>query len=155
MTNHNPPDPYSRYSTQELSACYDINTKYFGVTNGATMAVELPTTQIQACQEANGQFCSITTPFQPLANPPSWHSSSICKKQGGYHLQMLSVQIHKASATNLPTQIAPDVWILTTPVTASIEHHDIDMSGEAHGNHSYPETNAHTEATYGLQYHLI
>ena len=29
-----------------------------------------------------------------------------------------SVQIHKASATNLPTQVAPDVWILTTPATA-------------------------------------
>ena len=28
------------------------------------------TTQFQACQEANGQFCSITTPFQPLAHPP-------------------------------------------------------------------------------------
>ena len=28
------------------------------------------------------------------------------------------MQICKASATNLPTQIAPDVWILTTPVTA-------------------------------------
>ena len=27
------------------------------------------------------------------------------------------------------------------------------MSGEAHGNHSYPETN--TEATYGLQFHII
>ena len=25
---------------------------------------------------------------------------------------------NKASTTNLPTQIAPDVWILTTPVTA-------------------------------------
>ena len=35
------------------------------------MAVELSTTQFQVCQEANGQFCSITTPFQPLANPPS------------------------------------------------------------------------------------
>ena len=35
------------------------------------MAVELSTTQFQACQEANGQFCNITRPFQPLANPPS------------------------------------------------------------------------------------
>ena len=35
------------------------------------MAVELSTTQCQACQDANSQFCSITTPFQPLANPPS------------------------------------------------------------------------------------
>ena len=35
------------------------------------MAVELATTKFQACQEANSHFCSITTPFQPLANPPS------------------------------------------------------------------------------------
>ena len=35
------------------------------------MAVELSITQFQVCQEANSQFCSITTPFQPLANPPS------------------------------------------------------------------------------------
>ena len=53
------------------SACYDVDTKYLGVTKDATMAVELSTTQFQACQEANDQFCSITTPFQPLANPPS------------------------------------------------------------------------------------
>ena len=31
-----------------------------------------------------------------------------------------SVQICKALATNLPTQIAPDAWILTTPVTAPL-----------------------------------
>ena len=53
------------------SAHYDVDTKYLGVTKDATMAVELSTTQFQACQEANGQFCSITTLFQPLANPPS------------------------------------------------------------------------------------
>ena len=53
------------------SACYDVDTKYLGITKDATMAVELSTTPFQACQEANGQFCSITTPFQPLVNPPS------------------------------------------------------------------------------------
>ena len=50
-----------------FSAHHDINTKYLGITKDATMAVELSTTQFQVCQEANGQFCSITTPFQPLA----------------------------------------------------------------------------------------
>ena len=53
------------------SAYFDIDTKYLGVTKDATMAVELSTTQFQTCQEASGQFCSITTPLQPLANPPS------------------------------------------------------------------------------------
>ena len=31
---------------RNYSACYDVNTKYFGVTKDATMAVELATTQI-------------------------------------------------------------------------------------------------------------
>ena len=35
------------------------------------MAVELSTTQFQACQQANGQFCHISTPFHPLATPPT------------------------------------------------------------------------------------
>ena len=118
------------------------------------MAVELSITQFQACQDANGQFCSITTPFQPLANPPSCIAALYVKSKVDITCKC-SVQICKASATNLPTQIAPDVWILTTPSYSSIEHHDIDMSGEAHGNHSYPETNTHTEATYSLQCHLI
>ena len=83
------------------------------------MAVELSITQFQACQEANCQFCSITTPFQPLANPPSciaalyvWSTVDITSK--------CSLQICKTSATTLPTQIAPDVWILTTPITMPV-----------------------------------
>ena len=54
--------PHGNYS-----ACYDVNTKYFGVTKDMTMAVELSTTQFQACQQANGQFCHIPTPFQLLS----------------------------------------------------------------------------------------
>ena len=99
------------------SACYDVDTKYLGVTKDVTMAVELSTTQFQACQEANGQFCSITTPFQPLANPPSCIAALYAKSTVDI-TSKCSLQICKASATNLPTQIAPDVWIITTPVTA-------------------------------------
>ena len=58
--------PHGNYS-----ASYDINARYFGVTKDATMGLELSTTQFQTCQQANGQFCHISTPFQPLANPPT------------------------------------------------------------------------------------
>ena len=51
-------------------AHYDINARYFGVTKDATMGVELSTAQFQTCKPANGQFCHISTPFQPLANLP-------------------------------------------------------------------------------------
>ena len=101
------------------SACYDVDTKYLGVTKDATMTVELSNTQFQACQEVNGQFCSITTPFQPLANPPSCIAALHAKSTVDI-TSTCSLQICKASATNLPTQIAPDVWILTTPVAAPV-----------------------------------
>ena len=81
------------------------------------MALEPSTTQFQACQEANGQFCSITTPFQPLANPPSCIAALYAKSTVDITSKCL-LQICKASATNLPTQITPDVWILTTPDAA-------------------------------------
>ena len=58
MPNHNPLDPNSRYSTQELLSLLYIKTKYLGVTKDATMAVELSTTQFQACQDANGQIAA-------------------------------------------------------------------------------------------------
>ena len=99
------------------SACYDVDTKYLGITKDATMAVELSTTQFQACQEPNGQFCIITTPFQPLANPPSCIAALYAKSTVDI-TSKCSLQIQKASITNLPTQIAPDVWILTTPIAA-------------------------------------
>ena len=81
------------------------------------MVVELSTTQFQVCQEANGQFCSITTPFHPLANPPSCIASLYAKNTVDI-TSKCSLQIWKASGINLATQIAPDVWILTTPLAA-------------------------------------
>ena len=95
--------PHGNYS-----AHYDVNTKYLGVTKDATMAVELSTTQLQACQDANGQFCSITTPFQPLANPPSCKAALFTKSKTGI-TSKCPLQICKTTTTNLPTQIAPDV----------------------------------------------
>ena len=99
------------------SVCYDVTTKYLGVTKDATMAVELSATQFQVCQDANGQFCSITSLFRPLASLPSCIAALYTKSKTGI-ASKCSLQICKTTTTNLPTQIAPDVWILTTPVTA-------------------------------------
>ena len=68
------------------------------------MAVEPSTTQFQACQDSNGQFCSITTPFQPLANPPTCIAAQYAKNKADI-ASKCSFQICKASTTNLPTQI--------------------------------------------------
>ena len=74
----------------------------------ATTVVELSTTQFEVCQEANGQFCSITTPFYPLANPPSCIAALYAKSTADI-TSKCSLQIWKASGVNFPTKIAPDV----------------------------------------------
>ena len=106
--------PHRNYSAQ-----YDVKTKYIGVTKNVTMAVELSTTQFQACQQANGQFCHISTPFQWLANPPTYIAALYAKSKTGI-ASTCSLQICKTTTTNLPIQITPDVWILTTLATAPV-----------------------------------
>ena len=106
--------PHGNYS-----AHYDINTRYFGVTKDATMGFELSTTQFQICQQANGQFCHISTPFQPLANPPTCITAIYTKSKASI-ASKCSLQLHKTTTTALPTQITPDVWILTNPVSAPV-----------------------------------
>ena len=118
----------TRYATQvftleiphgNYSAHYDMNTKYLGVSKDVTMGVELSTTQFQTCQQANGQFCCISTPFQPLANPPTCIAALYAKSKTGISSKC-SLSICKTTTTNLPVQKTPDVWILTTPTTAPI-----------------------------------
>ena len=94
-----------------------MHTKYLDVTKDATMAGELSSTQFRVCQEANGQFCSITTPFQPLANPPLYITALYARNPTDITSQC-SLQTRKTSDANLPTQISPDLWILTTPLSA-------------------------------------
>ena len=91
--------------------------KYFGVTKDATMGLELSSTQFEICQQANGQFCHISTPFQPLDNPPTCIAVLYAKSTTSI-ISKCSLQLSKAMTTSLPTQITPDVWILTTPATA-------------------------------------
>ena len=83
------------------------------------MGVELSTTQFQISQQANGQFCHISTPFQPLANPPMCITALNAKSKAGI-ASKCSLQLHKTTTTALPTQITPDVWILTTPVIGPV-----------------------------------
>ena len=106
--------PHGNYS-----ACYDINTKYFRVTKDATMGLEPSPAQFWTCQQANGQFCHISTPFQPLANTPTCIAVLYTKSKASI-TSKCSLQLWKTTTTTLPTQLTPDVWILTTPATAPV-----------------------------------
>ena len=91
------------------------------------MAVELSTTQFQACKEANDQFCSITTLFQPLANPPSCIAVLYVKNMGGYCIKMLIADMQ--SLSYYPTY--PNITRCLDPHYTSYstsKHLDINMS---------------------------
>ena len=61
----------------------------------------------------------ISMPFQLLANPPTCIAALYTKSKAGI-ASKCSLQLHKTTTTILPTQITPDVWILTTPATAPL-----------------------------------
>ena len=83
------------------------------------MGLELSNTQFETCQQVNGQFCHMSMPFQPLANPPTCIAALYAKSKPGI-TSKCSLQLRKTTTTALPTQITPDVWILTTPTTAPV-----------------------------------
>ena len=62
----NLPVPVGNYSMR-----YTMDNKYLGVTYDRTKAMDIPEDQFKLCKEANRQFCPLTTPLQPLTNPPS------------------------------------------------------------------------------------
>ena len=64
----NLPVPVGNYSMR-----YTMEMKYLGVTYDRTKAMDIPEEQFKLCKEANGQFCPLLTPLQPLqlTNLPS------------------------------------------------------------------------------------
>ena len=113
------------------------------------MGLELSTAQFQTCQQANGQFCHIYTPFQPLANPPTCIAALYAKSKASITLKC-SLQLCKTTTTALPTQITPDVWILTNYSYGPSHHHKSNMPRETHGNNCNSTTTTCTETAYGL-----
>ena len=96
-----------------FTACYDVNTPYLGITQDETMAVEISQHQFCICQEANGQFCNIHAPFQQLAYPPSCITALYTTNTVSISTRC-SLQIRKTQNISIPSQMALNVWILTT-----------------------------------------
>ena len=140
--------PHGNYS-----ACYDINTRYSGVTKDTTMGLELSTTQFQTCQQANGQFCHISTPFQPLANPPTCIAALYTKSKASI-TSKCSLQLSKTTTTTLPTQITPDVWILTSPAMAPVDTITLICPEKPMETVCNSTTATCTKTAYGLQCHF-
>ena len=98
-----------------LSAHYNIDNKYLNVTHDETKAV-ISEQQFSTCQKANRQYCSINTPFQPLANQPFCITAVYTKNKVGIE-KRCSLQIRNTNSATIPTPIAPNEWILTSAPT--------------------------------------
>ena len=81
------------------------------------MAVEISQHQSSICQKANGQFCNTHAPFQPLTNPPSCITALYTKNTASISSRC-SLQIRKTQNISIPSQIAPNIWTLTTAPSA-------------------------------------
>ena len=100
-----------------LSACYNIDTKYLVITYDETKVVEILEQQFITCHQPNRQFCSITTPLQPLSNPPSCISATYAKNKAGIE-KGCDLQMRNTNSTTIPTSIPPNVWMLASAPTA-------------------------------------
>ena len=96
-----------------FTACYEVDTKYLRITQDETMAVAILDKQYSTCKEANGQFCNIYTPFQPLANLSSC-ITTLCSKNSVSIVTRCSLQVRKAHTVSIPSSIAPNVWLITS-----------------------------------------
>ena len=94
------------------------------------MAVELLSHQFHICQAANGQFCTIPTPFQLLANPPTCISALYARNLASISSRC-SLQIRKTLDLSIPSQIAPNVWILTTALSTPASTITLIFPGKA------------------------
>ena len=141
--------PHGNYS-----ACYNIKTRYFGVTKDATMGLELSNTQFETCKQANGQFCHMPTPFQPLANPPTCIAALYAKSAASIESNCF-LQLCKTTTTPLPTQITPDVWILITPPSAPLDTISLICPEKPMTTIPVNVTTTHTKTAYSLQCHFF
>ena len=91
---------------RNLSAFYDIDTKYLGMSFDKAKAVEISKQQFITCQQANWQFWSINTPLHPVAKPSSCIAAIYAKNKTGIE-KKCSLQIRNMDSATIPTLIAP------------------------------------------------
>ena len=104
-----------------LSAEYKFSCKYIGVTYGETKEVAITNLQYRACHHANGQFCRINAPFQPLTNPPSCITTLYSKNDQAIKEQC-SLIISHIPPTYIPIVVTSNLWIIPSNPRPKDQH---------------------------------
>ena len=102
----NLPVPHSN-----LLAQYKINHRYTGDIHDETKAVAIMDQQYMECQHANGQFCRINGPFQPLTNPPSCITALYAKNDQAIGEQC-SLSVSHVPHTFILVAVTTNLWII-------------------------------------------
>ena len=134
-----------------FSACYNINSKYLGITYDETKAVEILEQQFSICQKANRQFCSINACFQLLANPPSCITAIYTKKKAGIE-KGCSLQIRNAnSVNNANSSKCMDSNFSTY---SGINRNNVNLSRSSTLIHQNTETHPHSLTAISMQCYI-
>ena len=92
-----------------------MGTKYLGVTYDRTKAMDIPEEQFKLCKEVNGQFCPLTTPLQPLTNPPSCVATLYTKNSREID-RLCELTTKTQPELYLPIPLVSNVWaIISSP----------------------------------------
>ena len=106
----NLPVPVGNYSMR-----YTMDTKYLGVTYDRTRAMDISEEQFKLCEEANGQFCPLSMPLQPLTNLPSCVAALYTKNSREIN-RLCELTTKAQPELYLPIPLAPNVWaIISSP----------------------------------------
>ena len=94
---------------------YTMDNKYLEVTYDRTKAMDIPEDQFKLCKEANGQFCPLMTPLQPLTNPPSCVAALYTKNSQEIDC-LCEITTKIQPELYLPIPLASNVWaIISSP----------------------------------------
>ena len=106
----NLPVPVGNYSMR-----YTMGNKYLGVTYDRTKVMDIPEDQFKLCKEANRQFCPLTTPLQPLKNPPSCVAALYTKNSQEID-RLCELTTTTQPELYLPIPLTSNVWaIISSP----------------------------------------
>ena len=144
---------HPEHPTQKFSACYYINTKYLGITkdeNHGSGTFHHPDSSLPSSKWTI--LGSITTPFEPLANPPSCISDLYVKNLSRYYLMMLiaNMENFRCKPTNHRY----------CQMSGFLLHHSLLPAGtimlicswKDYSIHYYKKTCTYFEDTYDLQH---
>ena len=73
--------------------------------------MDIPEEQFKLCKEVNGQFCPLTTPLQPLMNPPSCVAALYTKNSREID-RLCELTTKTQLELYLPIPLASNVWAI-------------------------------------------